>query len=338
MPVDLNDYFENNSNKKSNDEHRKGSGNWIPKVPNYAVIIVAVIIVLFFVSNPFIIINQGERGIKMTTGKYNPNILKPGLHFIVPFIQKVIKIDTRVRVIHYTSGGDGAEVASKGIKINTPIEVLDTRGLPVSIELSVQYMLNKKQIPITIANWGTTWEDKIINPAIRDIVRSVVGQYEAESLPAQRNKIAESIKKNMQLYIDGLKNQPVILQNIQLRGITLPKKVQEQIEKVQLAKQKVEQEQQNVQQAKQAAIKEEAKAGGVANALLIRAKAKAKANREISGSLTKNLLTLKQLEVQGKFNEALKANKDAKIFLTPGGAVPNIWVDTQYKKRMTTTK
>jgi len=40
-------------------------------------------------------------------------------------------------------------------------------------------------------------------------------------------------------------------------------------------------------------------------------------------------LTLRQIEVQGKFNEALRENKDAKIFLTPGGAVPNIWVDTK---------
>ena len=30
---------------------------------------------------------------------------------------------------------------------------------------------------------------------------------------------------------------------------------------------------------------------------------------------------------------ALKENKDAKIFLTPGGAVPNIWVDTKDKAK-----
>jgi len=46
-------------------------------------------------------------------------------------------------------------------------------------------------------------------------------------------------------------------------------------------------------------------------------------------SVTPNLLRLKQIEVQGKFNEALQTNKDAKIFLTPGGVVPNIWLDTK---------
>jgi len=47
------------------------------------------------------------------------------------------------------------------------------------------------------------------------------------------------------------------------------------------------------------------------------------------------MLTLKQIEVQGQFNEALKNNTDAKIFLTPGGAVPNIWLDSKDKAKTT---
>ena len=42
---------------------------------------------------------------------------------------------------------------------------------------------------------------------------------------------------------------------------------------------------------------------------------------------------MQQIEVQGKFNEALRENKDAKFFLTPGGSTPNIWVDTKDKPR-----
>ena len=33
------------------------------------------------------------------------------------------------------------------------------------------------------------------------------------------------------------------------------------------------------------------------------------------------------MKVQSAFNDALRVNKDAKIFLTPGGSTPNIWVD-----------
>ena len=74
-------------------------------------------------------------------------------------------------------------------------------------------------------------------------------------------------------------------------------------------------------------------AQGRADAVTIEAKAQAVANKSIAESLTPNLLNMQQIEVQGKFNEALRENKDAKIFLTPGGSTPNIWVDTKDKSR-----
>jgi hypothetical protein len=42
------------------------------------------------------------------------------------------------------------------------------------------------------------------------------------------------------------------------------------------------------------------------------------------------------MKVQGKFNDALRVNRDAKIFLTPGGSTPNIWVDTKETRKRTT--
>ena len=67
---------------------------------------------------------------------------------------------------------------------------------------------------------------------------------------------------------------------------------------------------------------------------MIEAKAQAQANKLISKSLTPHLLKLEQIKIQGKFNDALRENKDTKIFLTPGGSTPNIWVDNkEYKKQ-----
>ena len=71
---------------------------------------------------------------------------------------------------------------------------------------------------------------------------------------------------------------------------------------------------------------------------MIEAKAKAQANNLIAKSLTNKLLQLEQMKVQTKFNEALRDNKDAKIFLTPGGSTPNIWVDMKDAQKRTSTK
>jgi len=336
----MNDYFNKN----------KGGGNKPPEPPEFIknigdksglfYIILAIVGFLFF-TKPYVIINEGERGIKVTTGKYEPIPLEPGLHFLMPVIQQVILVDTKVRIINYKSISkvlsDGGSY-DDGIMTKSPITVLDKRGLPVTIELTVQYQLNKTYASQTISKWGVSWEEKIINPVVRDIVRNVVGGYDAESLPIKRNEIAVLIDTKIRGKVDSLKNSPAQLQSVQLREIILPQKVKEQIERVQIAKQEVEKTQQEVEKAKQTAFKaqelargeaeaKKIRAQGFADSTLIKAKAKAEANKLISESLTPSLLALEQIHVQSEFNKALQVNKDAKIFLTPGGSTPNLWVD-----------
>ena len=84
--------------------------------------------------------------------------------------------------------------------------------------------------------------------------------------------------------------------------------------------------------------KYEIEAEGKATAIKIEADAQAQANKIISNSLTPILLQLEQVQVQGKFNDALRENKDAKIFLTPGGSTPNIWVDMKDPQRQSAIK
>ena len=363
MASDMNDYFnmkksQNGGNdKKPANNSGGGNGPKGPQIPNlefnfngksgFIYLIIAIVVILFL-AKPFTIIEEGQRGILSTNGKYQDKALLPGLHFIVPIIQKVYLVDTKVRIYNYASRIEANSNAS-GIGSKPVITVLDKRGLPVSIELTVQYRLNSQFAAQTISNWGFSWEDKIINPVVRDVVRNVVGKYDAESLPQKRNIIATEIEAGVRDSVKGLKNSPAILQSVQLREILLPKKVKEQIEAVQIAKQAVQKAEQDVQRVKQEALKRAAAAQGVAeqarieaqgkaDAVTIEADAQAKANLLIAKSLTEKLLALEQLKIQGKFNDALRINKDAKIFLTPGGSTPNIWVDTKDVKKRTTAQ
>ena len=350
MPID-NDYFKNR--QKSNGGGSNGGGYQPPfETPEFfknfgkkagVIYAIIIVIVMLFVFKPFVIVESGQVGIKVTTGKYSEEPLSPGFHFYLPIFQKVILVDTKVRLINYRSVEEMSGFDS-GIKINPAINILDARGLPVSIELTVQYRLTASGAPSTIATWGLSWEDKIVNPVVRNIVRNVVGGFNAETLPTKRNEIATMIENGIRTEIEALEGRPVSVESVQLREIVLPSKIKEQIERVQIANQEAERVRYEVQRAKQEAEKRAAQATGEAeakrieaqgraDAVTIEAKAQAEANKAIANSLTPNLLHMQQIEVQGKFNEALRENKDAKIFLTPGGSTPNIWVDTKDKSR-----
>lgn len=363
MPVDLNEHLKKKNEQKSESDSKKdyrddrsssrGGGFKPPNIPQNllnnkkirGLIVVIVIVILILFAKPFIVINSGEVGIKVTAGKYNVIPLQPGIHFFVPIIQEVITIDTRVRTINFSRTEDmGVVGKNQGIFRNDAINVMDSRGLTVSIELTVQYRLNPQAAPQTIATYGLSWEQKIINPVVRDVVRGVVGRYPAEELPTKRNEIAGLISSGISKEIAKFPNSPVELSSVQLREIVLPINIKEQIEKVQIARQESERVRYEVERSKQEAEKVAAlakgeadanriRAQGVADSIVIEAKAKSQANKSIGQSLNDRLLRLREIETQSKFNEALKENRDAQIFLTPGGAVPNIWIDSKSKQK-----
>ncbi|TLD96053.1 prohibitin family protein [Helicobacter jaachi] len=358
MPIDLNEHLkkkraqldEKNANSKAEDNRGNGGGNRptnnrgnnngggfnieslpMPSMPSGkwlgVIIIVALLFIIFIAARPFVIVNAGEVGIKVTTGQYNPVPLEPGLHFFVPIIQDVIIVDAKVRTINFSRSEDMGSVGrEQSILRNDAINVMDTSGMTISIELTVQYQLVREKVPATIAEYGTLWEQKIINPVIRDVVRSAVGNYPTEELPTKRDEVANLIYTGFKNKLDATPNQPVRLVSIQLREIVLPEQVKTRIEGVELAKR-------DAQKAKEEANALRERAKGKADALEIEAKGQSEANKLVNESLSQRLLELRQIETQGKFNEALKDNANAQIFLTPGGAVPNIWVDSKSKQK-----
>jgi len=361
MPADMNDYFKKKkpgNNPNSNNSGGGGSNfenplNNMGKGAPWIFILIAIGFALF-VLKPFTIINSGEVGIKVNTGKFEQKALPAGLHFYIPVLQKIIPVNTRIRLITYSNVSTGALGDSYrgfegGLRRNPAITVLDKRGLTVNIDLAVQYRLKAASAPATIEKWGSSWEEKIINSKVREVVRDVVGRYTAEQLPEMRNEIAAAIETKVKDSVDSLPNQPVVLTSVELRTINLPAKIKDQIERVQIAKQDVtiaEQEKEKAKQQAQRAAevargeaeRNRIEAQGEADKIRIEAEEQAKANELISRSLTSKLLQLEQIKTQNKFNEALKVNRDAQIFLTPGGAVPNIWVDAKSKHKTLSTQ
>jgi len=306
-----------------------------------------VAVILFLIFSPFVIIESGTVGIISTLGKYNNEELQPGFHLKMPLIQSVKNFDVKVRTIHYKGYEDLPD--EQGVIKKPSITVLDKRGLPVDIELTAQYRVIPDQAAELLQEWGTNWEEKMVNPSIRYVVRNVVGKYPAEKLPVRRQEIGVKIQEGIKKSIWETSQKKVDVIGVQLRNIQLPKDISEKIEEVQSAKQdaekmkyveekakreqevkKIKAETEKIEKVIRAEAEAEKKikeAEGVAKAKLLEAEATAKANRMISKSIDKNVLKWRELDIQQQLADSLKSNPNATIFLnTPQGNM-HYWLD-----------
>jgi len=309
-------------------------------------IIVFIALIAFLILNPFVIIESGTVGVKATLGKFHNQELMPGFHLKTPIVDKVIKVDTKVHTINYK--GDKDLPDKQGVIFKPSINVLDERGLPVKIELTAQYRIIPDQASELLQEWGRNWEDKLVNPTIRDVVRDVIGQYPAEKLPVKRQEIAVKIEQGIKENMRKTSKGKVEVIGVQLRDIKLPPRIAQKIEEVQIAKQEAEKmkyveekakkeqevrkiraESEKIEKIIRAEGEAERKikeAEGKAKAKILEAEAQAKANKLLSQSIDQNILKWKNLQVQEKLMEAIKENKNNNIFLnTPQGNM-HYWV------------
>lgn len=307
-----------------------------------AFVVVGLVVLFVALGNPIVIINAGETGIKATFGRFDPTPLNPGMHFHIPLFQEIIIVDSRVKLLNFSNNPQSESIATQANQsmLSRPaIVTLDKAGLRVLIDASIQYSLNITEIPQTIAEYTSDWDQRIIVGPAQGIVRDVLGRYSAEELPNKRDIIASDILNALRQHLERIPRTPVSLQSFTLKNILLPEAVREQIQLVQVAQQEAqrakeeiarvkEEAQKVIQQANGEAEAKRIQAQGLADAILIEAKAQEEANKAIRQSLSDRLLELRQIETQGRFNEALRQNKDAQIFLTPGGSTPNLWLDS----------
>ncbi len=281
--------------------------------PNIAVLAIPAIVLVALIFTTVYTIESGNVGVLSTFGKYDPEEKEPGLHLKLPLVQSVKVFDVRLQTVNYKSVKD---LPDKGGVINKPaIQVLDNKNLPIGVELTVQFTPDKNEAAEILTRYGANYFEKLINPIVRDVVRDVIGKYQAEKIAADRTVIAREIRAVLG---EKFKALPFHLHDVALRNIRLPQIVLKKIEEVQLAKQEeqrlamVEKQAEKNQriktieantklievttQAKAQAEKKRIEADAKAYQIMKEAEAIAKANRLVADSLTDRLIRYKSVE------------------------------------------
>jgi len=306
--------------------------------PLFIVLGVIVAAIILLTASGVYTIQSGFVGILSTFGEYAKEPKDPGLHFKIPIVQEVKYIDVKLQTANY----QGNKIREHdGVIYQPRIVVLDSKNLNIGIDLTVQFEPHASEGKSILANYGVNYFTKLIDPIIRDTVRDVVSNFQAEDIARQRSHIADALNQAMRQNFKGL---PFKLVAVQLRDIDLPKIVREKIEEVQLAKQeeqrlmmieKQAEKQQHIKtieantlmieivtKAKADAQEKRLEAEAEAFQIKVQSEAQAEANKLILNSLDDKGLVIQYKAVQkwdGSYPQTLVGDKTGIILQLPEG-------------------
>jgi regulator of protease activity HflC (stomatin/prohibitin superfamily) len=126
-----------------------------------------------FVLSGLRVVNQYEKGVVLTLGKYSATY-DPGLRWICPVIQSMIKVDMRITTIDVPR----QEAITKD---NVPVGV--NAVVYFKVEKAEDAVLKIQSYPYAVSQYSIA--------ALRDII----GGVELDTLLAERERIASEIKK-----------------------------------------------------------------------------------------------------------------------------------------------
>ena len=150
--------------------------NLIREHRNIFGIALAILFFLLFL-NPLVIIPAGHRGVLLTWGAVSDRILPEGLNLRIPMMQTVEKVDVRIQK-HEIS----ANAASKDLQEITSVIALNFHVDPTTVNRIYQDI-------------GVHYDERIIEPAVQETVKSVTARYTAVELITTRHIVTEEIEQ-----------------------------------------------------------------------------------------------------------------------------------------------
>ncbi|MCL2444999.1 SPFH domain-containing protein [Candidatus Saccharibacteria bacterium] len=154
------------------------------------------VILLFFVIPGIRVVNQYERGVILTLGRFS-SIKTPGLRLIVPYFQRMIKVDIRTT------------------PVDVPKQDVITRD---NVTVGVDAVVYFKVIDPAKAILETTNYVYATSHYAKTALRDVTGTFELDDLLSKRDEISQQIRGIVEVQAAkwGIDIEHVKLQNIEL--------------------------------------------------------------------------------------------------------------------------
>ncbi|WP_282080447.1 prohibitin family protein [Aquimarina algiphila] len=143
--------------------------------------ILAIIPILLIVFKPWTQVGAGERGIVQNFGAVQDVVLGEGIHFKIPIVQTVTLIDVKIQ----KAMTDAASSSS------------DLQDVDLSVALNYHIIPDKANL--VYQTIGVEFKERIIDPAIQEVMKAVSARYTAEELITKRPAVSTEMQEALTL-------------------------------------------------------------------------------------------------------------------------------------------
>lgn len=158
----------------------------VKKVAKYGLLsLLAVVLLLGSIGT----VSAGERGVK-TRFSAIVGTIEPGLYFKLPFVEKVRKMEVKTRTVNYDKNGTEGDALDTSQLSGASKDLQD-----VWIGVVVNYHVNPEKVEAIYAQYKSVenYESNVIEPIIREVVKSTSAQYTAEELVTKRAEYSDKV-------------------------------------------------------------------------------------------------------------------------------------------------
>ena len=179
-------------------------GKFFKQLGGLGIGIVALIFAAFLGLNSIYTINEQEQAVLVTLGQAT-SVTTPGLHFKIPFLQKVIKVDTTIQGFAIGYNSDGSSLEDESMMITSDYNF-------VNVDFFVEYRYSD---PVR-AVYASSEPVQILKNICQSCIRTVIGGYPVDDvLTTGKNEIQAAIKD---MILTRLEEQDL---GVQLVNITI---------------------------------------------------------------------------------------------------------------------
>ena len=148
----------------------------IKKGPPGWVMMVGLIIIILLFFRPWVQVGAGQRGIVLNFGAVQEQVLEEGLHLRIPLMQEVVLMDVKLQKAETDAAAASADLQD------------------VSSRVALNYHIVPDKANVVYQKIGLQFKERIIDPAILEVVKAVTAKYSAEELITKRPAVSEAMR------------------------------------------------------------------------------------------------------------------------------------------------